>query len=35
MIADPVANLILSGKVGDDDKVIVDVGDGGLSISNG
>jgi ATP-dependent Clp protease ATP-binding subunit ClpB len=34
-IADPVANLILSGQVGDDDKVVVDAADGTLSISNG
>jgi ATP-dependent Clp protease ATP-binding subunit ClpB len=35
MIADPVANLILGGQVGDDDKVIVDAADGTLSITNG
>jgi ATP-dependent Clp protease ATP-binding subunit ClpB len=35
-IADPVANLILSGQVGDDDQVVVDVtGDGSLSITAG
>jgi ATP-dependent Clp protease ATP-binding subunit ClpB len=34
-IADPVANLILSGHVGDDDKVVVDAADGRLSITNG
>jgi ATP-dependent Clp protease ATP-binding subunit ClpB len=35
MIADPVANLILGGQVGDDDKVVVDAADGTLSITNG
>jgi ATP-dependent Clp protease ATP-binding subunit ClpB len=34
-IADPVANLILSGKVGDDDKVMVDAAESGLFITNG
>ena len=33
-IADPVANLILSGSIGDDDEVKVDVDDGTLTITN-
>ena len=33
-IADPVANLILGGQVGDDDTVKVDAADGTLSITN-